>query len=138
MTIRWFLILVFIITLSFAIYLNIKYLKGVKVEKNTQPIEKYGIINTRCSFSYKMSSHVDISFNGKMYDVSASKGVCTDMEKGIAGHKLYYKEDTDELFFEGEYLPFPYVYLTYIAAIVFPLIGFIVYRKELNNDYRTM
>ena len=47
-------------------------------------------------------------------------------------------KDKDKVFFENQFVPFPFVYLTYIAAFILPIIGFIVYRKELNNKYSTM
>jgi hypothetical protein len=44
----------------------------------------------------------------------------------------------NKVFLENRYVPFPIVYLTYIASAILPLFGFIVYRKELNNNYKTM
>lgn len=137
MSIKRFLFVVFIVLISLALFLNVKYLNGLGEEKN-QPIEDYNIIEIWCHNSSKMSSSMAIGFRGKKYFVSLSSKVCLDIEKGTIKPKLYYKNDEDVVFYEGQYLSFPYVYLTYIAAFILPLLGFIVYRKELDNHYSTM
>jgi hypothetical protein len=137
MSIKRFLFVVFIILISLAIFLNVKYLNGLREEKN-QLIEDYNIIEIWCNNSSKMSSSMTIGFRGKKYSVSLSSKTCLNIENGTIKPKLYYYKDEDVVFYEGQYLPFPYVYLTYIAAFILPLLGFIVYRKELNNHYSTM
>ena len=140
MTIKQFLIIVFCVLLTLAIYLNYRYLNGINFQKNNQPIENYSIVKLRHSYSYKQGSHIDINYNGKIYNVEVerSKEVYAEIAKGKVKPKFYYMKDKDMVFFENQYVPFPIVYLTYIASIILPLIGFIVYRKELNNNYKTM
>ncbi|WP_162127686.1 hypothetical protein [Flavobacterium phycosphaerae] len=140
MSIKQFLILGFSLLLSLAIFLNIQYSKSTEFQKNNKPIENYSIVNLRHSYSSKMSSHIDINYNGKVYnvEVNKSKEFYADVEKGIIKPKFYYVKDKDKVFFENQFVPFPFVYLTYIAAFILPIIGFIVYRKELNNKYSTM
>ena len=52
--------------------------------------------------------------------------------------KLYYSSKTDYLFFEGDYLPVGYAKAALLFTFVFPIIGTLIWRKELNNDIRTM
>lgn len=137
MSIKRFLFVVFIILISLAIFLNVKYFNGLGEEKN-QPIEDYNVIEIWCHNSSKMSSSMTIGFRGKKYFVPLSSKNCLNIENGTIKPKLYYYKDEDLVFYEGQYLPFPYVYLTYIAAFILPLLGFIVYRKELDNHYSTM
>lgn len=138
MTIKRFLMLVFFVLLSLGIFLNIRYLKGINFQKNNTPIENYDIQEIWCHNSSKMSNTMTIKYKGVEYFVALSSGVCTDIEKGLIHPKLYYMKDKDVVFYEGLYVPFPYVYLTYIASILLPLFGFIVYRKKLNSNFKTM
>lgn len=141
MTIKQFLIIVFCVLFSLAIYLNIRYLRGVEFQKNNQTIEyeNYSIIETNCHDGGKMGSSITISFNRNKYFVDIpSGGICYDIVDGKIKPKLYYMKDEDKVFLENRYVPFPIVYLTYIASLILPLFGFIVYRKELNNNYKTM
>ena len=55
-----------------------------------------------------------------------------------AGLVLYYSSKTDYLFFEGDYLPVGYAKAALLFTFVFPIIGTLIWRKELNNDIRTM
>ena len=52
--------------------------------------------------------------------------------------KLYYSSETDYLFFEGDYLPVGYAEAALLFTIIFTIIGTLIWRKELNNDIRTM
>jgi hypothetical protein len=92
--------------------------------KNTQPINNYKICAIRCSYSYKISSHIDIFFNDKIYNVEVSKGICLNIEKGNIKPKFYYMKEKDLIFYENQYIPFPYIYLTYILSIFFTFIRF--------------
>ena len=139
MTIKQFLIIFFCVFFSLAIYLNFRYLKGVEFQKNNQPIEYYNIIETNCHEASRMGSNMTISFNRKEYSVGITGGiVCSDIANGKIKPKLYYMKDKDAVFLKNQYVPFPIVYLTYIASVILPLFGFIVYRKELSNNYKTM
>ena len=138
MTIKQFLIIVFFILLSLAIYLNITYLVGVEFQKNNQPIEQYSIIEINCHESSRMSSNVTISFNRDKYSLFVPSGICSDIADVKIKPKFYYMKEKNKVFLENQYLPFPYVYLTYTASVIFPLLGFVFYRKELNNSYKTM
>jgi hypothetical protein len=138
MSIKQFFLLVFIVLISLGVYLNISYLKGLEVEKNNKPIEDYEIVEIWCHNSSKMSSSITIYFNGKKYYVSISSKLCLAIENKTNLPLLYYYKDKDVVFYKGQYMPFPYVYLTYIAAFIFPFFGFIVYRKELNNNISKM
>lgn len=124
--------------MSVAIYLNFRYLNGITIESNTKPIDNYIITEIWCHNSSKMSNTMTIQYRGEKYFVSLSSGVCSDIDKGIIKPELYYVKANDTVFYKGQYLPFTYVYLTYIAAFLLLLLGLLFYRKELNNNYSTM
>lgn len=138
MSIKRFLVVVFVLIMSVAIYLNFRYLNGVNVEKDTKPIDDYVITEIWCHNSSKMSNTMTIKYRGEKYFVSLSSGVCSDIDKGIVKPELYYMKAKDTVFYKGQYFPFTYVCLAYIAAFLLPLFGFWIYRKELNNHYSTM
>ena len=138
MTIRNLFILVFFILISFAFYVNYKYLSAIEIQKNNKPLENYYIIEINCSSSFRISSNIKISYNGEKYIVSVPNGICSKIKEKKTTPKFYYMEEKKIVFIENQYLPFPYVYLTYFASLLIPLIGFVVYRKELNNNYKTM
>lgn len=52
--------------------------------------------------------------------------------------ELYYSSETDCLFFEGDYMPVGYAEVALLITVVFPLIGALVYRKQLDDDISTM
>lgn len=122
MTIRRFLITVFGILLLLGVYLNIQYLRGKSCQENSSPIENYHFVGKTCSFSYRMGSTVDILYKGKKYYVPVATDICKTARQSIIG-KLYYMPSEDEIFYEDYYMPFPYVYLTYIASVLLPLLG---------------
>ena len=138
MNIKQFLFTVFLVIISLAIYLNFKYLAGVKVEENSVPIKDFTILEIWCHDSPKMSNTITIKYKGEKYYVSLTSGVCSEIESGKIQPKLFYIEDKNTIFYSGQYLPLTYVYLTYIAAFLLPLFGFIVYRKELNKHFTTI
>ncbi|MES2545431.1 MAG: hypothetical protein V4548_11130 [Bacteroidota bacterium] len=115
-------------------------MKGIDFQKKNIPIEYYNIVKLRHSSYLGQSSLIDINFKGKIYtvEVERSDEVYEDIRKGRIIPKLYYMKDKDLVFYENNYVPFPVVYLTYFISILLPLIGFVVYRKELNNNYKTM
>ena len=137
-TIRKFFWIVFFSLLALAVYLHRQYSIAEYVELTTNPITSYYISEIRCASRVKRSNHLVILYAGKKYNVDISDGVCADIESGNLPPKFYYLKATDEVFYENQYIPFPYVYLTYIASVLIPLLGFIVYKKELNNHYSTM
>ena len=135
-----FLIIVFFVLLSLGIYLNIRYSKGIEFQKNNKPIEYYDLVKVRRGSYIGESTKIDINYKHNLYSVSIGKPpkFFDDVEKGIIKPRLYYIKENNTVFFEDQYVPYPIVYITYIASVILPLIGFIVYRKELNNNYKTM
>lgn len=138
MSIKQFLIAVFVTLMTLGGYLNFRYLKGIEVEQNTKKILDYDILEIWCHDSPKMTDNMTIKYNQKSYNVSLYGGECHDIEKGTIRPELYYMREKDLVFYKGQYLPFPYVYIAYIAAFLLPFFGFLVYRKELDNHYLTM
>ena len=137
-TIKKFFLIVFFSLFALAVYLHWQYSIAEDVELTTKPITSYSISEIRCASRPKRSNHLVILFAGKKYNVDISDGVCSDIESGKLLPKFYYIKATDELFYQNQYIPFPYVYFTYIASVLIPILGFIIYRKELDNHYSTM
>ena len=138
MTIKKFLLTVSGVLLAIGGCFHLKYLKGSEFQKSHSPIEEFYIVDKSCSYSHRTSSLVKIRYNGEEYSISVSRRQCPDITNQYFKSKLYYMEDEDELFYEDAYFPFGVVLLAYIFALVIPLIGFVVYRKELDNHYSTM
>ena len=138
MTIKKFLLTVSGVLLAIGGCFHLKYLKGIEFQKSHSPIEEFYIVDKNCSYSHRTSSLVKIRYNGEEYSISVSRRQCPDITNQYFKSKLYYMEDEDELFYEDAYFPFGVVLLAYIFALVIPLIGFVVYRKELGNHYSTM
>lgn len=137
MNIKTFLISVFIILLSFGVYLNFRYLEGLEIQENTKPLhDNFYTVKIHCSQFIRDNSYVVLNYNSKEYSVSIS--TCEQIKNSEIKPTYYYDEKKDKIFLKNNYVPFPFVYLTYIFAILIPFIGFIVYRKELNNNYGTM
>ena len=139
MKIKSFLISVFIILFSIGVYLNFRYLEGVKIQENSKPLsDNFYTIRVHCSKFIRDSSYIILNYNSKEYQVEMTRGNCEKIENKEIKPTYYYNEKKDIVFFKDYYVPIVYVYLTYISAFILPLIGFIVYRKELNNNYKTM
>jgi len=138
MKIKFFLILIFFVGISISLYNTSKFIKAQNIESENPPIQNYSINSIDCSSYIRQSSFISIVYNNSEYTVAVSKGVCSDILNNKVVPKFYYIKEENKIFYSGQYLPFPYVYLSYIFSIILPLLGFIVYRNELNNDYRTM
>lgn len=138
MTIKKFLILFFIIGMTFCSYFSFKYIKGKKIEFSSEPLTGFYISNINCSSYIRESSYLEVYYNNTKYNVNISKDKCSDLKKGIINAKLYYDKENDKIFLEGQYFPLPYVLLCNGIVIFLTLLGFIVYRKELGNHYSSM
>lgn len=138
MKIKSLLILVLVVGLILSFYLTLRHLEGIKIEKNSIPIEKYQIIDIWCSYSYKMSSNITVEYEGDRYIVSVPRRTCEDIENGLMRPELYYNKNRDMVFIKGYYMPIVYVLMSFVFSITLPLIGFFVYKNELNNPYTTM
>ena len=141
MTIRNLFYSIFICLVLLGFFLNYRYLDGMRVQNSTKPINEddYWIKKIICMSAVERSSSVlEINYKGNSYDVGISGGFCKKIKNGEMKPKFYYYKEKDMIFYENQYMPFTYVYLTYIAAFLIPLFGFIVWRKELDNHYSTM
>lgn len=86
---------------------------------------------------YKSSNQNYITYNSKQYTLHTGDWILDKIRAGEIP-KLYYSSKTDYLFFEDDYLPIGYAQAALLFTIIFPTIGIIVWRKELDNDIRTM
>lgn len=101
MTIKRFLLTIFTLLILVGGYFNVKYIEEIYIIENKNPISNYFIVDKYCSSSYRESNFVKISFNGKLYDVSISEEDCLNITDEYFKLKLYYIENTDELFYKG-------------------------------------
>ena len=85
-----------------------------------------------------MGSGMVVLFQGKEYIVDLPKDLCKDIENGLVKPELYYSSMDDSLFIKGYNFQLVSVLISFIFSIILPLIGFIVYRNELDNNYNTM
>jgi hypothetical protein len=138
MKIRNFLILCLVIGFILTSFLLYRYIVETKISKVSDPIENYLIRDVSCSFSYKMGSGMVVLFQGKEYIVDLPRDLCKDIEDGFVKPELYYSSMNDSLFIKGYNFQLVSVLISFIFSIILPLIGFIVYRNELDNNYNTM
>ena len=89
------------------------------------------------SLHYKSSNQIYITYNSNQYTLHTGDRILDKIKAGEIP-KLYYSSKTDYLFFEDDYLPIGYAQAALLFTIIFPTIGIIVWRKELDNDIRTM
>ena len=92
---------------------------------------------SKYSKSPDSSKKLTNGFLGCLTNLEKTNG-CLDKIKAGEIPKLYYSSKTDYLFFEDDYLPIGYAQAALLFTIIFPTIGIIVWRKELDNDIRTM
>ena len=138
MTIRNFLLYIAIVLIGIGVYFHIQYLQNISFQEKNDPIEDYYIIDKYCVKNTRGGSSVKIGYKGGVYSVSVSRFDCPNITNEYFKGQLYYLENEDDLFYEYDRLPFGVSLLLYIAGIVIPAFAFIVYRKELNNNYKTM
>jgi hypothetical protein len=107
-------------------------------KQSNNNLAKVEIIEISCSNSFRMSSNIKVKYKSETYNVSVSSEICSKIEKGEINPRFYYFQDTNSIFYENQYIPLPYVYLSYFCSFLVPLLIFIFYRKELENDISTM
>ena len=103
---------IFCAGLALALVLYLCHLYGNYIEKTQEPITEY------------INNGIEEKSNYKI--------------KSGDFPKLYYSSKTDYLFFEGDYLPVGYAQATLLFTIILSAIGTLIWRKELDNDIRTM
>lgn len=102
-----------------------------------EPITGYTYNGFEEKSNYKSSNTILITYKSKQYVLHTGDRVLDKIKSGDFP-KLYYSSKTDYLFFEGDYLPVGYAKAALLFTFVFPIIGTLIWRKELNNDIRTM
>ena len=78
-----------------------------------------------------------ITYKSKQYTLHTGDRILDKIKTGN-NPNLYYISKADYLFFEGDYLPVGYAKAALLFTILFPVIGTLIWRKELDNDIRTM
>lgn len=132
------LLLVFIIGVALTVYTGRRYMKGLKIESTTAPIMNYQQLDIHCATHIRDASSMQIFFDGQSYTVMLSDGLCEEIRENTVAPKLFYDQEKDVLFHEGHLMPKVYIFLSLFPAILLPLLGFIVYRKELNKSVSSM
>ena len=138
MKIKYFLLLVFSIGIALTVYTGTRYIKGVEIESTTAPITNYQQLDIHCAAHIRDTSSMQIFFDGQSYTVTLSDGLCEEIRENTVTPTLFYYQEKDVVFQEGLLMPKVYISLSFFSAILLPLIGFIVYRKELNNSVSSM
>ena len=123
------------LVLSLALYLL--HLYGSYIEETEKPITDFTYNGYEEKSNYKRTNAILITYNSKQYRLHTGDRVLDQIKSGDFP-KLYYSSQTDYLFFEGDYLPVGYAESALLFTIIFTAIGTFVWRKELDNDVRTM
>lgn len=123
------------LALTFALYLL--HLYGNHLEKTQAPITGYTYNGYKEKSNYKSSNIILITYKSKEYTLHTGDRILDRIKSGDFP-KLYYSSKTDYLFFEGDYLPVGYAKAALLFTIIIPVIGILIWRKELDNDIRTM
>lgn len=137
MKIRTFFKILFGFGLVLSLTLYLLHLYGDYIERTQNPVIDYMYNGYKEKSSYKRSNAIFITYNSKQYTLHTGDRVLNRVKSG-SFPKLYYSSKTDYLFFEGDYLPVGYAKAALLFTIVFPTIGVLFWRKELDNDIRTM
>lgn len=123
------------LVLTLVLYLC--HLYGNYIEKTQEPITDYTYNGFKEKSNYKRSNTILITYRSKQYALHTGDRILAKIKSGNFP-KLYYSSKTDYLFFEGDYLPVGYAKAALLFSIIFPVIGTLIWRKELDNDIRTM
>ena len=114
-----------------------RYRHGNYIEKTQEPITEYIYNGFEEKSNYKSSNTILITYKSKQYRLHTGDRILNKIKSGDFP-KLYYSSKTDYLFFEGDYLPVGYAQATLLFTIILSAIGTLIWRKELDNDIRTM
>ena len=128
---------IFCAGLALALVLYLCHLNGNYIEKTQEPITEYIYNGFEEKSNYKSSNTILITYKSKQYRLHTGDRILNKIKSGDFP-KLYYSSKTDYLFFEGDYLPVGYAQATLLFTIILSAIGTLIWRKELDNDIRTM
>ena len=123
--------------LILTVVLYLCHLYGNHIERTQEPIVDYIYNGYKEKRNYKRSNTILITYKSKQYTLHTGDRILDKIKSGDFP-KLYYSSETDYLFFEGDYLPVGYAKAALLFTIIFTIIGTLIWRKELNNDIRTM
>lgn len=137
MKIRTFFKTLFFTGLVLTLVLYLCHLYGNYIEETQEPIIGYTYNGFKGKSNYKSSNTIFITYKSKQYTLHTGDRILAKIKSGDFP-KLYYSSKTDYLFFEGDYLPVGYAKAALLFTIIFPVIGTLIWRKELDNDIRTM
>lgn len=137
MKIRTFFKTLYCFGFALSLVLYLFHLYGDYIEKTQNPVTDYTYNGYKEKSNYKSSNSIFITYKSKRYTLHSGDRILDKIETGEFP-KLYYSSKTDYLFFEGDYLPIGYAHAVLLFTIIFPTIGVLIWRKELDNDIRTM
>lgn len=123
------------LVLTLALYLL--YLYGNHIEKTQDPITNYTYNGYEEKLNYKRSNSILITYKSKQYTLHTGDRILSKIKSGNFP-KLYYSAKMDYLFFEGDFMPIGYAEAALLFTIIFTTAGILIWRKELDNDIRTM
>ena len=129
--------IIFCAGLILTVVLYLCHLYGNHIERTQEPIVDYIYNGFKEKSNYKRSNTILITYKSKQYTLHTGDRILDKIKSGDFP-KLYYSSETDYLFFEGDYLPVGYAKAALLFTIIFTIIGTLIWRKELNNDIRTM
>lgn len=139
MKIKQFLVLVCFFGILGCSFLSFKSMEYERDSKNNKLIKNINIIDYRCRRTTdKSSSVVDIFYNGKIYSLGITSGLCNDLKEYRKEPQCYYDKDKDDIIFLNQNYYRAYAILVFIFLLILPVLGFYIYRNELNNSYKTM
>lgn len=124
---------IFCAGLALALVLYLCHLYGNHIEKTQKPITDYIYNGFEEKSNYKSSNTILITYKSKQYRLHTGDRILNKIKFG-----RFPKLKTDYLFFEGDYLPVGYAQATLLFTIILSAIGTLIWRKELDNDIRTM
>ena len=123
------------LVLTLVLYLC--HLYGNYIEKTQEPITGYTYNGFEEKSNYKSSNIILITYKSKQYVLHTGNRVLDKIKSGDFP-KLYYSSKTDYLFFEGDYLSVGYAQASLFFTVFFTVAGTLIWRKELDDDIRTM
>ena len=137
MKIKTFFKTLFCVGLVLTLVLYLFHLYGNYIEKTQKPVADYTLDGYREKINYKRSNVNLVTYKSKQYELHTGDRIFNKIKSGDIP-KLYYSSKTDYLFFEGDYLPVGYAQVSLFFTVFFTVAGTLIWRKELDDDIRTM
>lgn len=122
--------------LILTVVLYLCHLYGNHIERTQEPIVDYIYNGFKEKSNYKSSNKIFITYKSKQYTLHTGDRILDKINLEISLNYTILQKLI--IFFEGDYLPVGYAKAALLFTIIFTIIGTLIWRKELNNDIRTM